>query len=71
MPLGSVLAWLSWEVEAKPLVKGLLATEDVFVLDTLSELYIWVGQGCTKDEKKADIRCSQNLSSKLLAVTLI
>lgn len=41
------------DYEAGKLNKTLLHTSDAFLLDNLSELFLWVGKGASADEKKA------------------
>jgi len=40
------------EVGRNPLSKEMLDTNDCFILDADSELFVWVGKGATKDERK-------------------
>lgn len=38
-------------ISTKPLKQEMLKTEDCFILDTGSGIYVWVGKGATQQEK--------------------
>lgn len=38
-------------ISTRPIKQEMLKTEDCFILDTGSALYVWVGRGSTKQEK--------------------
>jgi len=40
------------EVGRNPLSKGMLDSNDCFILDADSEIFVWVGKGATKEERK-------------------
>jgi len=44
------------KLDSKFLSKDMLKTEDVFVLDVGSEIYVWIGKGTTVNEKKESMK---------------
>ena len=43
------------EVAAERLDRSMLVTDDVFILDTGSEIFVWVGKGATPKEKRGGL----------------
>jgi len=48
------------EVGRSPLSKDLLDSNDCFILDADSEIFVWVGKGATKEERKESMIHAQN-----------
>ena len=46
------------------LSKDMLKTEDAFIVDNSSEIFVWVGKGATADERKAALSHGQDYVSK-------
>ncbi|XP_055323239.1 gelsolin isoform X2 [Sitodiplosis mosellana] len=47
-------------ISTKPIRQEMLKSEDCFILDTGSALYVWVGRGATQQEKSQSIVRAQN-----------
>lgn len=47
-------------ISTKPLKQEMLKTEDCFILDTGSGIYVWVGKGATDQEKRQSMARAQN-----------
>lgn len=47
-------------ISTKPIRQEMLKSEDCFILDTGSALYVWVGRGATQQEKSQSIIRAQN-----------
>jgi len=52
------------QIEANPLTQNLLDTNDCFILDCQSEIFVWVGKGATKEEKKQSTLIAQSFLEK-------
>ena len=52
------------EVATGNLSKDMLKTEDAFIVDNSSEIFVWVGKGATADERKAALSHGQDYVSK-------
>ena len=46
------------------LSKDMLKTEDAFIVDNETEIFVWVGKGATADERKAALSHGQDYVSK-------
>lgn len=53
---GEVVVTPIEKIDGKFLDRDMLKTEDVFVLDVGSEIYVWIGKGTTVNEKKESMR---------------
>ena len=45
------------------LTKGMLTTEDVFIMDNVSEIFVWIGKRCSTDERKRGMQIAQDYCS--------
>jgi len=52
------------EVGAQPLTQNLLDSNDCFILDCQAEIFVWVGKGSTKEEKKEAVPIAQSFIDK-------
>lgn len=48
-------------ISTRPIKQEMLKTEDCFILDTESALYVWVGKGATKQEKTQAISRAESI----------
>eukprot|EP00321_Phaeocystis_globosa_P006172 CAMPEP_0118831002 /NCGR_PEP_ID=MMETSP1162-20130426/28845_1 /TAXON_ID=33656 /ORGANISM="Phaeocystis Sp, Strain CCMP2710" /LENGTH=846 /DNA_ID=CAMNT_0006762377 /DNA_START=39 /DNA_END=2579 /DNA_ORIENTATION=+ len=52
------------EVATGNLAKDMLKTEDAFIVDNETEIFVWVGKGATADERKAALSHGQDYVTK-------
>jgi hypothetical protein len=48
------------EIEARPLKKEHLDTNDCFILELPKQIYVWVGKGANYEEKKSAMRMAKD-----------
>ncbi|KAG4075921.1 hypothetical protein HA402_003747 [Bradysia odoriphaga] len=51
-------------ISSRPLTQAMLATDDCFILDTGSAIYVWVGKGATAQEKTQSMQRAQDFIAK-------
>ena len=52
------------QVATGNLAKDMLKTEDAFIVDNETEIFVWVGKGATADERKAALSHGQDYVTK-------
>jgi hypothetical protein len=38
----------------------MLTTEDVFIMDNVSEIFVWIGKRCSTDERKRGMQIAHD-----------